>query len=221
MLPIQVAIVEDTEHTRETFRTIINGADGFSCENAFVDAETALRDLASIEPDVMLVDIELPGMNGIEFVKMARAGGHSPRTQFVMCTVFEDADRIFDSLAAGATGYLVKKTSASQLLEAIREVHGGGSPMSMQVARKVVSHFSAPRPGTEADILTKREREVIELLSRGFLYKEIADKLNISQGTVHVHIHKIYEKLHVSNRTEAINKVYPRNPGVLSLLFLT
>lgn len=218
MSAIRVAIVEDMEPVRESFRGIINGTNGFTCEQAFEDAETALRELGTIKPDVMLVDIELPRMSGIEFVRAAKLRDESPATQFVMCTVFEDADKIFDSLIAGASGYLLKNVSAPQLLAAIREVHNGGAPMSMQVARKVVSYFNAPPP--EAAALTKREREVVDLLARGFLYKEIADKLSISQGTVHNHIHAIYEKLHVSNRTEAINKVYPRKPGGLPLLLL-
>ncbi|HXF99774.1 MAG TPA: response regulator transcription factor [Bacteroidota bacterium] len=211
MSVIRVAIVEDMKPVRESFQNTINRTEGFSCEHAFEDAETALQQLASITPDVMLVDIELPRMSGIEFVRTAKLRGDSPRTEFVMCTVFEDADKIFNSLVAGATGYLLKTLSPQQLIEAIREVHNGGAPMSMQIARKVVTHFSAPQP--EAAVLSKREREVIDLLARGFLYKEIADRLGISQGTVHAHIHTIYEKLHVSNRTEAVNKVYPRRHG--------
>lgn len=209
MPTIRVAIVEDTAQIRESFQALINAAEGFACEHAFADAETALRALPTIEPDVMLVDIELPGMSGIEFVRRAKLYGASLRTQFIICTVFEDADKIFDSLAAGATGYLVKKTSSHQLVEAIREVHEGGAPMSMQVARKVVTHFNRLPETSAIAPLTKRQREILDYLARGLLYKEIADKLSISQGTVHVHIHNIYEKLHVSNRTEAINKVFP------------
>ncbi len=216
MSVIRVAIVEDMEPVREFFRKTIGSAEGFSCEHVFEDAEDALRELPSSTPDVMLVDIGLPRMSGIEFVRTAKLRGDSPLTHFVMCTVFEDADKIFDSLVAGATGYLLKNLSPQELIEAIREVHNGGAPMSMQVARKVVSYFSAPQP--EVGVLSKREWEVIDLLARGFLYKEIADRLGISQGTVHAHIHKIYEKLHVSNRMEAVNKVFPHKPGTLPLL---
>jgi DNA-binding NarL/FixJ family response regulator len=175
----------------------------------YLDAEAALEEIPYRQPDVVLMDIQLPGMSGIECIRQIKS--INPKIQFMMMTVYEDAENIFKSLEAGASGYLLKNTSPKKILEAIIELKEGGSPMSGEIARKVVSSFSKVQNFGKADDemkkLTPREFEIVELLSKGFLYKEIADQLNITVGTVKQHIHNTYEKLQVNNRTEAINKV--------------
>ena len=211
---IRVAIVEDEATTREALSLIIGTSPGFKCEAAFESAEAAVEALSGIRPDVILMDIHLPGMDGIECIRRLRED--LPDTQIIMLTVLEDYDRIFRSLAAGAGGYLVKKTPPAKLLEAIEDAHRGGAPMSSQIARQVVEFFRSPQaksadptPKTEGSALSElspRENELLALLSRGLLYKEIADELGISMGTVRVHIRRIYGKLHVHNRTEATRR---------------
>lgn len=200
---ISVSIVEDNDQLRNTLARIINRSEGFRCASQHASAEDALKELPQIAPDVVLMDINLPGMNGVECVR--RLKPLLPKTQIVMLTVYEDTENIFNALAAGATGYLLKRTSKNELLDAIREVHAGGSPMTAHIARKVVQSFQRPAPTTQTtENLSEREREVLELLSQGFLYKEIADKLGISYETVHTYIRRIYEKLQVRTRTEAV-----------------
>lgn len=200
---IRVAIVEDHPSTRGLWTSLIGKADGFEFTRAFGDAETAIANLPAVAPDVVLVDINLPGASGMECVRQLK-----PRmagTQFMMITVYEDVDHVFQALEAGATGYLLKSTSASEILDAIREVHAGGSPMAGNIARKVVQSFhSKDAPASDEATLTPREREVLELLAKGDLYKEIADTLGISLPTVSTHIRKIYEKLHVRSRAQAV-----------------
>ena len=208
---LKVAIVEDTRDTRESLALLINGSPGFRCVVACRSAEEALNRVPSLAPDVVLMDIGLPGLSGIECIPRLKA--KLPSAQIMMLTVFDDAERIFQALAAGATGYMVKKTPPAKLLEAITEVHRGGAPMSSQIARQVVEAFKKPAPKTERNTnLAPRERQVLELLAQGFLYKEIGDKLGITIGTVRVYVRHIYEKLHVHTRTEAINKAFPRRP---------
>jgi len=202
---IAVAIVEDDVPAREILAGWIRNADGFRCVGEFDDAETALAKLPHEKPSVVLFDINLPGMNGIECVR--RLKPRLPDTQFLMVTVYEDANHIFNALSAGASGYLLKQMRRNELLEALKDVHAGGSPMSSQIARKVVQSFRR----NESEIagtndLSPREREVIELLARGYLYKEIAELLKISVQTVNTYIRRIYEKLHVRSRAQAVAK---------------
>jgi DNA-binding NarL/FixJ family response regulator len=204
---ISVAVIEDTEGIREALRVLINGSHGFKCEHAFQDAETALTELPSHEVDIVLMDINLPRMNGIDC--MLELKKHMPHTHFMMSTVYRDDETIFSALESGATGYLLKHTSAAQVLEAIRELHDGGSPMSTEIARRVVEAMhKRKQPSELLAALTPREKEILDLLSKGYLYKEVADQLFISKGTVKKHIYNIYEKLHVQNRTEALNKAF-------------
>jgi len=165
--------------------------------------------LPAVKPDIVLMDINLPGMNGIECIRRVKTV--CPQLQFMMFTIYEDSEQVFDALAAGASGYLLKKTPRDKILPSIQELYEGGSPMSTQIARKVVAYFQKEKEASNNQAqLSAREREVLELLSKGFVYKEIAARLNIATGTVRQHIHKIYEKLHVQNRTEALNKFYRR-----------
>jgi DNA-binding NarL/FixJ family response regulator len=207
-----VSIVEDNDQLRATLARLLNRAEGFQCLGQYPDAETALAALPAAPPDVVLVDINLPGMNGVELVRRLKQA--APQILAVMLTAYEDTENIFNALAAGAAGYLLKRAPRSELLEAIREVRRGGSPMTTHIARKVVQSFQkagpAPQAGGGGDTLSAREQEVLDLLSQGFLYKEIADKLGISYETVHTYIRRIYEKLQVRTRTEAVAKFLRR-----------
>ncbi len=199
---IEVAIVEDDDRVRTSLARLLARADGLRCVSQHADAEDALATLPGLEPDVVLMDIKLPRMSGVECV--AQLKPVLPTTQFIMLTVYQDNDLIFRALAAGATGYLLKRTRGPQLGAAIRDVHRGGSPMSNDIARKVVQFFrQEARPAVPSDTLTPREQEVLTLLSKGFLYREIADELAIGYDTVHAHVRKIYEKLQVHTRTQA------------------
>lgn len=202
---IQVAIVEDIREIREGLELLIDSSDGFRCVKTFANAEEALTALPSICPDVVLMDINLPGINGIEAVRILKA--QIPSTQFIMSTVYEDDENIFESLKAGASGYLLKKTAPSRILDSITEVFNGGSPMSSQIARKVIASFQQKNTIDDAALLTQREKEILKLLSKGLRYKEIAAELHISIDTVRTHTRHIYEKLQVQSRIEAINKV--------------
>lgn len=204
---ISVAIVEDDVPAREILAGWIRSADGFKLIGEYDDAESAVADLPAKQPSVVLFDINLPGMNGIECVRKLKP--KLPATQFLMVTVYEDANHIFDALAVGASGYLLKQTRRSELLEALKDVHAGGSPMSSQIARKVVQSFrrnETETAGGESVELSQREREVLELLARGYLYKEIAEQLKISVQTVNTYIRRTYEKLHVRSRAQAVAK---------------
>ncbi len=208
-MPITVSIVEDNEQLRSTLARVMARANGFRCISHYGSAEAALEGLPQDKPQVVLMDINLPGMNGVECVRQLKA--LLPDTQVLMLTVYEDTENIFNALAAGATGYLLKRTKSSELLDAIKEVHEGGSPMTAHIARKVTQSFQkagqALRP---AEALSQREQEVLDCLSQGFLYKEIAEKLSISYETVHTYIRRIYEKLQVRTRTEAVAKFLKR-----------
>jgi len=206
---IRVAVVEDSDDIREALRIVINGSEGFECLFVYPDAETALADLPSKEIDVVLMDINLPGMNGIDCIRQLK--GTMPHTQFMICTVYDDNDVIFSALESGATGYLLKRTAPTRILEAIKELYHGGSPISGEIARRIVSSIHNRKKNSEnvAD-LTERENEILQLLAKGYLYKEIAAKLFISLETVKSHIHNIYDKLHVQTRVEALNKAFQR-----------
>jgi DNA-binding NarL/FixJ family response regulator len=204
-MPIRVSIVEDDDGIRESLAVIVAGSEGFRCVSRHRSAEDALRDLPAAKPDVVLMDINLPKMSGINCVRKLKE--LLPSTQTLMLTVYEDNDSIFDSLAAGASGYLLKRTPPARLLEAIDEVHKGGSPMTTSIARRVVQSFQTMGRSTrEEENLTPREEEILSYLAKGYRYKEIADQLFISVETVRSHLHRVYEKLHVRSRTEAVVK---------------
>jgi DNA-binding NarL/FixJ family response regulator len=203
-MPIHVAIVEDDDEIRANLSHRIGNSPSFRLVQSYSNAEAALAELPERQPDVVLMDINLPGMDGVECVR--RLKSKIPESQFLMLTVYEDNNRLFKSLIAGASGYLLKRTSHTKLLAAIREAHAGGSPMTPQIARRVVQHFQAAPESSEVQKLTPREKEVLSQLSKGFRYKEIIDNLGISAGTLHSYIRNIYEKLHVHSRTEAVVK---------------
>jgi DNA-binding NarL/FixJ family response regulator len=208
-MPIKVAIVEDDEEIRANLTHRIEGSAGFRLLGTFGDAESALSSLPEKKPDVVLMDINLPGLDGVECVRQLKP--LMPDVQFVMLTVYEDSNRLFKSLMAGASGYLLKRTPPAKLLAAIREAYDGGSPMTPQIARRVVQHFqNAPEPTSELQKLTPRETDVLNQLAQGFRYKEIVDNLGISSGTLHSYIRNIYQKLHVHSRTEAVVKFLNR-----------
>ena len=208
-MPITVSIVEDNDQLRATLARVLNRTEGFQCASQFANAEDALKALPQEKPNVVLMDINLPGMNGVECARQLKQ--LSPETQVIMLTVYEDTENIFKALAAGATGYMLKRTPRAELLEAIRDVLKGGSPMTTHIARKVVQSFLRPAAASQAtDDLSPREKEVLDCLAQGFLYKEIAEKLGISYETVHTYIRRIYEKLQVRTRTEAVAKFLRR-----------
>lgn len=214
-LSIAVSIVEDDAPARQILSSWLRRAEGFHCVSEFGSVEDALLKLPQDKPEVVLMDINLPGVSGIEGVRRLKLS--LPTTQFVMLTVYEDSDHIYNALAAGASGYLLKQTPRHELLAALKDVHAGGSPMTSNIARKVVQSFQPVHPHNPvADDLSPREREVVELLARGYLYKEIADTLNISVPTVNTYIRRIYEKLHVRSRGQAVakytNHQSPHNP---------
>jgi DNA-binding NarL/FixJ family response regulator len=203
---ISVSIIEDDSQTREILSDWIRRTDGFRLVGQHGSAESALAALPQENPTVVLTDINLPHLNGIECVRRLKA--LLPETQFIMLTVYEDADHIFHALAAGATGYLLKQTPRNELLAALQQVHKGGSPMTSNIARKVVQSFQLhPHPSVaDSAELSPREKEVLDLLTRGYLYKEIAESLSISLPTVNTYIRRIYEKLHVRSRAQAVAK---------------
>ncbi len=206
---IKIAIVEDDKTTREGLATIINLAVGFQCVCTCTTAEEALHTLPPQAPEVVLMDIQLPGMSGVECV--AHLKELLPSVQVIMVTVYEDPDRIFRALRAGACGYLLKRSTPEQVLAAIRDVQQGGVPMSSEIARKVIGHFQNQETTTaEVEKLSAREREVLDLVVHGFSNKEIADRLSISTEAIRWHLKHIYQKLHVHSRTEAALKFRPR-----------
>lgn len=199
--------MEDDAPARNILAEWIRSTEGFECVGVHADAETALALLPKEKPSVVLMDINMPGMSGVECVR--RLKPQMMDTQFVMLTVYEDPDHIFTALSSGASGYLLKRSPRAQLLAAVKDVYAGGSPMSSNIARKIVQSFQRFNSNlpSEQDNLSPREREVLELLARGYLYKEIADLLGIGIPTVNTHIHRIYEKLHVRSRAQAIAKL--------------
>ena len=211
MSSISVCIVEDNNDIRQALEQIITMSNGYSLLGSFSSAEAAIDGLPPLKPNVVLMDINLGGMTGIECVKQLKPA--HPDILFMMCTVYEEDEKIFEALSAGANGYILKKTAPLKLLEAIKELAEGGAPMSSQIARKVVAAFQGKAnasPDAILDTLSNRELEILELLAKGMLYKEISAKLGIAQETVRKHVYHIYEKLHVNNRVEAVNKFYGR-----------
>lgn len=207
-MPITVSIVEDNDETREVLATRVNCAPSLKCLGTYANGESAIKGIPAEKPDVALVDINLPGMSGIECV--AKLKLQLPALPILMITTYEEPELIFNSLRAGAKGYLLKNTPPAELIQAIEQIHAGGAPMSMQIARKVVDHFCRTQPTSEVDQLSKREEEVLALLAKGYLYKEISQELGISLPTVKWHLGHIYQKLHVQTRTEATVKFLDR-----------
>jgi len=206
-MSISIAIVEDLDVVRNGLKDFISLSTDFIVIGSFKTGEEALEHLPEIKPDIVIMDISLPGMNGIECIRQVK--DKSPGTQFMMFTVYENDDKVFEALKAGASGYLLKNTGLLHIAESVKELHEGGSPMSANIARKMVNLFRGnDKKNPFLDLLSNREKEILQLLAKGLLYKEIAEQLHITTGTVRIHIHKIYEKLHVQNRTEAINKAF-------------
>jgi len=206
-MSLSIAIVEDLDAVRNGLKEFISLNTDFIVVGAYKNGEEALANLPLVEADIVIMDINLPGMNGIECIRQVK--DKSPSTQFMMFTVYENDEKVLEALKAGASGYLLKNTGLLQIAESVKELHDGGSPMSANIARKLVNLFrDKSKEASPTDVLTNRENEILLLLSKGLLYKEIADQLQITPGTVRQHIHKIYEKLHVQNRTEAINKAF-------------
>jgi DNA-binding NarL/FixJ family response regulator len=203
---ISVSIIDDEKELRESITTFINGSPGFKCVSAYGSADIGLQRLPGDRPDVVLMDINMPGMGGIECVE--RLKKVMPDVLIVMLTVYEDSDQIFRALAAGASGYLLKRLSPTKLLQAIREVYAGGSPMSNSIARKVVASFQKAKAAAseKQPHLSPREQAVLDCLAKGLTYKQIADQLEISIDTIRTHLRRVYEKLHVQSRTEAVAK---------------
>jgi len=204
-MSIAISIVEDQRDMRESLVEWLNHAPGLRCVGAHASAEDALRNIPAEQPDVVLMDINLTGMNGIQCV--ARLKQKLPKTQVLMLTTYDDGDMIFDSLRAGANGYLLKNMPREELVAAVEQVHAGGAPMSLQIARKVINHFHQAKKPSDLDQLTNRELDILKQLAKGYMYKEIADHLGISMSTVRTHISAVYEKLHVQSRTEAAMKL--------------
>lgn len=214
-MDIPVAIVEDNNDIREALEQIIGMSDGYKLVCSCINGEEALLAIPTAKAKVVLMDINLGGIDGIECVKILK--GSNPEILFMMCTVLEQDEKIFEALTAGASGYILKKTAPAKLLEAIKELCEGGAPMSSQIARKVVTAFqhrtlaiTYTHANESLDILSRREKEILGMLSKGLLYKEIAEQVYVSTETVKKHVYHIYEKLHVSNRVEAVNKFFGR-----------
>jgi DNA-binding NarL/FixJ family response regulator len=205
-MTIKVSIVDDNEGIRTGLATLIRRAPTLKLLGEYADAETALKEIPTKVPDVVLMDINLPGIDGVECVRMLKT--NLPKLQVLMLTVYEDNDSLFKSLRAGASGYLLKRTASARLLEAIHEVNTGGSPMTPQLARRVVQFFNSSQGEEPSSVshLTPGEHEFIDLLAKGYAYKEIADRMNISIDTVRSYVRTVYEKLHVHSRTEAVVK---------------
>lgn len=199
-------MVEDIKEVREGMVSLLTLDERFEMLAAYPDAETAAENLPEWDADVVIMDINLPGMSGIECIRKVKR--KCPHSQFIMFTMYEDDEKVFEALQAGANGYLLKKTPLSKITDSLIELYEGGAPMSTQIARKVIERMHMHEAENEKANLSSREHEILQWLAKGLLYKEIADRLNITTGTVRQHLHRIYEKLHVQNRTEAINKAF-------------
>jgi DNA-binding NarL/FixJ family response regulator len=212
MKEISVCIVDDNRELRNALEEIITMSNGYRCTATIGTAEDAVSQLPLLRPDVVLMDINLGSAeSGIDVVRTLKP--RIPDTNFMMCTVYEENEKIFEALSAGASGYILKKTDPARMLDAIRELYEGGAPMSSQIARKVVAAFQQQAENNNAEeleLLTNREKEILELLSKGLMYKEIAAQIYLSPETVRKHVYHIYEKLHVTNRVAAVNKFYGR-----------
>ena len=207
-MPIKVCIVEDLAEIRDGLAELVKSDQELLMLENFSNAESAVAKLPSMHADIVIMDINLPGMSGIDCIKQIKE--KCPSTQFLIFTVYENDEKVVQAIQAGATGYLLKRTKPERILESIKELSQGGSPMSSNIARKLLSIFLNEKKATKKEILSDRENQVLQLLADGLLYKEIAERLHIVHGTVRQHIHNIYEKLHVQNRTEAVNKYFER-----------
>jgi two-component system, NarL family, response regulator LiaR len=206
---ITVCIVEDRKDIRESLKILVNEPGDCACVGEFANGEDALKEIPELQPDVVLMDIDLPGMNGIECIRQLKP--LCPGVQFMICTVYDEDEKIFDALAAGANSYILKRSDSDTLINSIRDLHNGGSPMSSDIARKIVRQFQKALPFEKEDYhLTEREKEILELLAKGLTYQQTADKIFISGKTIKKHVYNIYEKLHVNSRTEAVNKYFGR-----------
>jgi len=204
-MSVKLSIVEDKAGFRESLARMLNEAPGFSCPHTYGTAEEALQGMPGDPPDVVLMDINLPGMSGVECVR--RLHSVAPQIRVIILTVYENTENIYAALKAGASGYILKRTSPAKLLEAIQDVVDGGAPMSSAIARKVVQSFlESPSTSAQVDNLSSREQEVLDMLAKGYLYKEISDQLHLGLGTIKTYVRRIYEKLHVQSRTEAVIK---------------
>lgn len=208
-MDVKVSIVEDDPGIRAGLVRLLQRTAGFKCLGSYPNAEVAMQEIARNKPDVVLMDINLPGMDGVECVRQLKL--QQPSLQVLMLTVYDDPQRIFEALASGATGYLMKHTPPPELIEAIRDISQGGAPMNSQIARRVVESFQKNVPAQEMEHLSPREKEILELLAQGYLIKEIADKIGIGFGTVRSHIRHIYEKLHVRSRAQAVARLYSKS----------
>jgi DNA-binding NarL/FixJ family response regulator len=213
-MPIRVCIVEDDLRLQALVARWLRQEPELQLVNSYPDAESAVAGIPGDRPDVVLMDINLPGQNGIECVGQLKS--KLPATQFAMVTVYEDEDKILQALKVGATGYLLKQTPRAEVIAAIRELHRGGSPMTPNIARKVVQSFHRSKPPAADPLLSDREQQVMDLLAQGYLYKEITGSLGISQGSLHTYIRRVYEKLHVHSRAQAMAKL-AKSPPVAAL----
>jgi DNA-binding NarL/FixJ family response regulator len=211
-MSITVSLVEDERKTRESLVSVLRGVAGLKVLGAHASGEAALTNVPLEKPQVVLMDINLPGMSGVECVGQLKS--QMPALRVLMLTTYEDSHLIFNSLRAGASGYILKNKSPAELLTAIQAVHEGGAPLSMRIARKMVAFFNQlPAPTPETERLSEREAQVLAALANGLLYKEIGVQLEISENTVRTYIKRIYEKLHVQTRTEAVAKFRDKLPG--------
>jgi DNA-binding NarL/FixJ family response regulator len=205
---ITICIIEDIAEIQLGLRSIIDKDERFLLLKCFNNAEDAIEELPELLPNIVIADINLPGKTGIYCVSKIKA--LIPSIQFIMFTIYDDNDQVFDAIKAGANGYILKNTAPDKIIESLLDLSEGGSPMTAKIARKVIANMQEKTNSTKLELLTERENEVIQLLSKGFLYKEIATKLNITSSTVKRHLSHIYQKLQVQNKTEAINKMYNR-----------
>lgn len=212
MKKIPIGIVEDNRDIRLALQEIVQLSNDYELVSSSINGESALTEIPIAKPRIVLMDIKLGGITGIEVIRILKEA--HPEILFMMCTVYEEDEKIFEALKAGASGYILKKTTPAKLLEAIKELHLGGAPMSSQIARKVVDAFQLKSNIAKDEdclqLLTKREKEILEMLSKGMQYREISEHIYIAQETVRKHVYHIYEKLHVSNRVEAVNKFFGR-----------
>lgn len=209
MNKITVSIVEDREDILESLKLLVNNSDECICIGTYKNGEDAVQHIPELLPDIVLMDIDLPGINGIETIKQLKP--LCPRVQFMICSVYDEDEKIFDALAVGANSYILKRSSSDILISSIIDLYNGGSPMSSDIARKIVRQFQKHVPTNQEDFkLTKREVEILEHLSKGYTYQQVADNIYISPKTLKKHVYNIYEKLHVNSRTEALNKFYGR-----------